>query len=379
MIHNSSVLSAEFSPDGKSVVAAGIDRVVRIWEEFTANPILAVGSPTIASASNIALNAVAFSPDGKVVITGGADYRVRLWNTERLGSPDYVNPDWMAILGSCVNSISFSPDGSKILVGTEIGVVRILDRSNGQPVGADITDNQALTATTFSRDGHQIITVGHGAEATIWDASSRAAVGHLKHEGGVWTVAYSNDGKLIITGGDERIVKVWNSQTNQVVGTLEHVTGSVRRAIFSPDDRNIITGTVDGSAFVWPRSIWEGKSKETPRRLGGHASAITALGFSKDGRWLLTASNDGTVRIWETETWTSLFELRLHGGGVNSAMFDPSRSSSPFGERIVTASEDGTSLIYTCESCSPLDTLRKLVGIRIRRQLNDDEKERYVR
>lgn len=379
MIHNSAVLSAEFSPDGKSVVAAGIDRVVRIWEEFTANPILAVGSPTIAGVSNIALSAVAFSPDGKVVVTGGADYRVRLWNADRIGSPNYVNPEWQAILGSCVNSVSFTPDGSKILVGTEIGAARILDRSNGQAVGADMTDNQALTTTTLSPDGNRIITAGHGAQATIWDASSRASVGHLKHEGGLWTVAYSNDGKLIITGGDERIVRIWNSQTNQVVGTLEHVTGSVRRAIFSPDDRNIITGTVDGSAFVWPRSIWEGKSKENPRRLGGHSSAINALGFSKDGRWLLTASNDGTVRIWETLTWTSLFELRLHGAGVNSAVFDPSRSSSPLGERLVTASEDGTSLIYTCESCSPLGTLRKLVGERIRRELNDDEKERYVR
>lgn len=377
MNHNSAVLSAEFSPDGKSVVAAGIDRVVRIWEEFTANPILAVGSPTIASA--IALNAVAFSPDGKAVVTGGADYRVRLWNTDRLGSPNYINPEWLANAGSCVNSVSFSPDGSKILVGTEIGVVRVLDRSSGQPVGADVTDNQALTGATFSPDGNRIITVGHGAQATIWDASTRQSTGHLKHEGGLWSVAYSNDGKLIITGGDERVVRIWNSQTNQVIGTLEHVTGSVRRAIFSRDDQNIITGTVDGSAFVWPRSMWGGKSKENPRRLGGHSAAITSLAFSKDGKWLLTASNDGTVRIWETDTWTSLFELRLHGGGVNSAMFDPSRSGSPFGERVVTAGEDGTSLIYTCESCAPLETLRKMVGERIKRELTDDEKERYVR
>ena len=379
MLHNSSVLSAEFSPDGKSVVATGIDRSVRIWEDFAVNPVLAVGYPVAQGATGRPLFSAAFSPDGKVVATGGAEQRVRLWNTERLGSPTYTEPEWIVTVGGPIRSLSFSPDGSKLLVASEDGVARVLNRAKGERVGADMTDQQPLASATFNPDGTRIVTVGTGSTASVWDAGSRASLGHLKHPGAVLTVAYSNDGKLIVTGGDDRTARVWNAQTNDLVATLTHAAGIVRKAIFSPDGQNIITGTVDGSAFVWPRSIWDSKSKENPRRLGGHAASINGLAFSKDGKWLLSASNDGTVRVWETEGWTSLFELRLHGGSVFTAMFDPSRSASPFGERFVTASGDGTSLIFTCETCGPIESLRKLISERIKRDLSVDEKERYVR
>ena len=379
MLHNSAVLSAEFSPDGKSVIATGIDRVVRIWEDFKVNPVLAVGAPSVAGTPNMGMNAAAFSPDGKTVAIGGADRHLRLWNAERLGSPTYFNPEWKATFGSCVKSISFSPDGSRILVAAEEGTARVLNASTGEPDGSDMVDVQALSEATFSPDGNRIVTVGPGAQATIWDAASRKVITHLKHKSGLSTVAYSNDGKFIITGGDDRVVRIWSAQTKGMVGSLENAAGTVRKAIFSPDNNNIVAGTSDGSTFVWPRSIWDGKSRENPRRLGGHASAINGLAFSRDGRWLLTASNDGTVRVWETAMWTSLFELRLHGAGVNSVMFDPSRSSSPSGERFVTTSDDGTSLIFTCETCAPVESLRKMISERIRRDLNDTERERYVR
>ncbi len=190
-------------------------------------------------------------------------------------------------------------------------------------------------------------------------------------------VAYSHNGNLIVTAGSDQTAKIWHAQTREMVASLDHSVGPVRKAAFSPDDSVVVTGTGDGSAWVWERSDWGKGASAKPRRLGGHASSVNSISFSKDGAWLVTASSDGTVRIWDTATWTSLFELRLHGGAVFSASFDPTRAGSQSGERVVTASGDGTSLIYTCEACRPVDSLRELVRDRVKRTLTPEEKVRF--
>ena len=45
----------------------------------------------------------------------------------------------------------------------------------------------------------------------------------------------------------------------------------------------------------------------------------------------------------------------MHADFVNAVSF------SPNGKRILSASDDSTAKIYPCETCVPLDQLRKLV------------------
>ena len=74
--------------------------------------------------------------------------------------------------------------------------------------------------------------------------------------------------------------------------------------------------------------------------------------FSPDGERVVTASGDGTARIWDAESGAQLATLRGHEGCVNSAAF------SPDGERVVTASDDGTARIWDADSGAQLETLR---------------------
>ncbi|MCB8925159.1 MAG: hypothetical protein H6652_05985 [Ardenticatenaceae bacterium] len=75
---------------------------------------------------------------------------------------------------------------------------------------------------------------------------------------------------------------------------------------------------------------------QTPYRtsLRGHKDAVWSATFSPDGERIVTASSDGTVRMWDL-VGNELAVLSGHGGWVRSATF------SPNGERIVTAT-DGT-------------------------------------
>jgi hypothetical protein len=74
--------------------------------------------------------------------------------------------------------------------------------------------------------------------------------------------------------------------------------------------------------------------------MSGHKGHVSRAAFSPDGQRIVTASHDGTACIWDGRTGQLIAELHGHTGGVWSAAF------SPDGERIVTASHDGTACIW---------------------------------
>ncbi len=72
----------------------------------------------------------------------------------------------------------------------------------------------------------------------------------------------------------------------------------------------------------------------------GHTNSILSLGFSPDGERLVSASMDGSARVWDTGSWAELLVLSGHTGAVTSAAF------SPDGTRIGTASQDGSAKLW---------------------------------
>jgi WD40 repeat protein len=68
--------------------------------------------------------------------------------------------------------------------------------------------------------------------------------------------------------------------------------------------------------------------------------------FSPDARFFATAGRDSVVRLWDTETVEEIAQFKGHSGFVNSIAF------SPDGKTLLSASDDGTARIYTCEECA---------------------------
>jgi WD40 repeat protein len=83
-----------------------------------------------------------------------------------------------------------------------------------------------------------------------------------------------------------------------------------------------------------------------------HAGIVSSPVFSPDGERIVTASSDGTARLWDATSGAELHVLRGHEGTVSSPAF------SPDGERVVTASEDGTARLWDVASGEELHVLR---------------------
>jgi hypothetical protein len=79
-----------------------------------------------------------------------------------------------------------------------------------------------------------------------------------------------------------------------------------------------------------------------------HKEVITAVSFSPSGDRVVTASEDGTARIWKADGSGEPVILEGHTGRVYAASFSPS------GDRVVTASRDRTARICSLLSASNL-------------------------
>jgi WD40 repeat protein len=112
--HQGDVTSAEFSPDGKSVVTTATDGTARVWDVATGRP-----RHVLYGGRAVAVHAAAFSPDGKWLVTAADDWTARIWDAA-------TGTEWLTLTGhqGPVFAAEFSPDGQRVYTASADGTVR---------------------------------------------------------------------------------------------------------------------------------------------------------------------------------------------------------------------------------------------------------------
>jgi WD40 repeat protein len=102
-LHESYLLDAAFSPDGKRVVTASGDQTARVWDARSRQALV------VLRGHEGRVYSAAFSPDGELVVTGSIDGTVRIWDA-RTGKA------YVVLRGDTgpVYSVAFSPQGDLV-------------------------------------------------------------------------------------------------------------------------------------------------------------------------------------------------------------------------------------------------------------------------
>jgi hypothetical protein len=85
--------------------------------------------------------------------------------------------------------------------------------------------------------------------------------------------------------------------------------------------------------------------------LEGHTGPVVSASFSPDGQRVVSASDDGTARVWRADGSGTPMVLRGHEKPVRTAAF------SPDGKLLASAGDDGNLILWSVEKTESLETL----------------------
>jgi WD40 repeat protein len=258
---------------------------------------------------------VAYEPDGGTVVVAGDDGTMRLWE------PESGNVRTIDAGQGPLRAVAISPDGRETATAGEDGTVRVWDAS-GQPDRVLRGHQGGVNALAFRPDGRSLASAGDDGTVRIWRVSDGRARVIRAHEGGALSVAFSPDGRRLASGGADSTVRVWRADGTRAA-VLSGAVNVVAAVAFSPDGRRLAGGDGDGTVRIWTLGAGQGRPLVLRASQAGGALSVA---FSPDGRHMLTSGSDGTVRVWEADG-TALTTLRGHEGQVQRARFSPDGSS----------------------------------------------------
>ena len=291
-VHEESLISVAFSPDGNTLASADVTGV-KLWD-------VATKENTITLAVERSGKSVAFSPDG-MLLAFGAGTNIKLWNTmtnENVATLEGHEDD--------VVSIAFSPDGKTLVSGAWDGIVKLWDVATKENIdtfgGHDTLVLEGWfggfhTPVSFSPDGTRLA-FGAGANIKLRDMTTNENIRTLHgDEVAVISVAFSPDGKTLAStgrGSFYREVKLWDIETKEDTITLEvDSRAGVATAAFSPDGTTLAFGTGHNI------KLWDMTTNGDIHTLHGHENTVISVAFSPNGNTLASGAGDGTVKLWD--------------------------------------------------------------------------------
>jgi WD40 repeat protein len=314
--HSENIVSIKFSPDGLKILTGSYDRTARLWDRK--GKVLQVFKGNTGG-----ILSVAFSPDGRNILTGSNDNNAKLWDKD--GNELQIFKGH----GDVIRSVEFSPDGNTVITGSGDQTARLWNLY-GNPLQIFKGHAGEVIAKYFP-DGKTILTASTDKSVKLWTIQNNTLQIFKGHGSGVSSVAFSNNGKTILTGSVDGTARLWNQDGN-LIQILSDTT-PILSAAFSPDENSVLTGSNDNIAKLWDL---HGK---VIKKLSGHNSSIYAVAFSPDARTILTGSYDRTARLWDSDGKT-LQILRGHTSTVMSVAY------SPDSKYILTGSRDYTAILW---------------------------------
>jgi WD40 repeat protein len=369
--HDRAVLHAEFSPDSTRVVTTSEDGTVRLWTVHGQAP------TTVLSGHSEAVRQVEFSTDGTRLLTASEDNTARLWEV-----PQGQELQRFAGHQQGVELVRLSPDGRRLVTVDAMRTTRLWDSQSGmliavlvEPAPAELVGQDTGDVdVAFSPDSRLVATASNDTTVHLWNAANgKRLPGFAGHIDKVHAVSFSPaDGRYLVTASDDNSARLWDVARRQALVVLPHEK-PVQYAVFSPSGEQLITVAPGMPVAVWHMPELQAERHAEPLSLPcpGHQKEVSHAAVNRAGSHLITTADDGTVCLFENEQGTfhlrrSFFHRMLGGRGFWWWRSPRGRSTrreipgikhatfSPDGQRLLTASKDGTIRLWDTATGRPL-------------------------
>jgi RNA polymerase sigma factor (sigma-70 family) len=330
--HGDAVSFAAYTPDGKAIVTAGRDRVVRLWD-------LASGQEVRRFAWDDA------EPDGKPEPSedGAAQKREQQY--------------WDDTARSC--QAALSADG-RIVAASRGGAVCLWETAGGKKLRQLQTGQKRLLQLAFAADGKSLLTLGPGQATAVWDVATgkrvRSSEGKpVPHY--LTPTALIESQLAVVSPGLKYLasgtrdnkgiswIHIQDLATDRPLPPIRTTPGIFALA-FSADDKTLVWETPEAGIVV--ADVTTGRELRRLKPAGRNDSPTSqdsalALALSPDGKQLAVSWMSNTIELWDLAAGKSI----LPAGKVTGEQYDqhstnwwnlvvrPALAFSPDGKKLV--------------------------------------------
>jgi len=398
-----SVRLVAVSPDG-----------TQLWNAETGVAIKNVAEPD--EMSHLRCESVSLSPNGRLLAVGTHEGDVTVWDvdTRELLWQTAAHRGWL-------RAVAFTSNGATLATGGDDHTIRLWDSITGMPHATLGRQRESVEAVAFSQDGHTITTISENGTARLWRISPPRCERREVHPSGVlalgaprnpdtarnlWNIgastlptntevpngfsiaAISPDGSLIAMNLPAGYISIWNRVTRKLQSTMQNAQVCWGTPSFSPDNRYLVTGDVNGlrvcvfdigngeiskelatdnetvefafSSDVrllavghvgFSVTLWNVRTGKRKRLMHIDRDSVSALAFAPDGK-SLAVGTDYEATVWLKSLTRGRKNIRLEGHTDNIRSID----FSPDGTRIATGAQDGSVRLWEPDSGKLLAT-----------------------
>ncbi|TNE85709.1 MAG: hypothetical protein EP330_24980, partial [Deltaproteobacteria bacterium] len=226
------------------------------------------------------------SDDGRTLVTAGYDDTVRLWDLET-GEGRILGEH-----GDDVKFVAFGHDG-RVWSASRDRTARIWDPSTGEFIALEGHGSRIEGATLHPTEPW-FVTASDDGSVWMWDDQGSPIKRFDGHGGPVEAVTFSPDGRILATAGSTGRVGLWDFVTGEGQWVEVH-EDDIRSMTFSADGRYLASASRDGTVGV---VTVEGLAV---RRYAGHAHEVRRVGWVGE-RALVSGARDGELLLWDLDS-----------------------------------------------------------------------------
>jgi WD40 repeat protein len=359
--HDGPITALAFSPDGRTLVTAGLDNRLIVWDTGSAKVL-----ETLQTGAAGVIEDLAVTQGARTAYSAGRDGAVLIWDLE--GSRRFERP--LRLPGReplAGRQLVVSGSGRSFAAVDRDGTIATFDGHSLRPEARiRLGGGARALAAALSPDGRTLAVTDRRGRLQFWDVRTREPLGEpvYAHAYEAQAVRFSADGRWLVTGGFDPILRLWDARTRRLAnsldiagaadlslnprGTLLAVTlseqnfaggleirsvpdlGIVRRVPaprgtvgrFTPNGRWLVYGDREGRVWTYDTRTW--KPRGRPLDIG---SPVLTADVSPDGRTLATSSVDGRVGLWDLAVGRAIGGDPLRGSGdlVGAGFIDGGR------------------------------------------------------
>jgi WD40 repeat protein len=299
--HGNAVTALAVAADGKTVVSAGRDETLRVWDLATGKEVRHWQRDD-NSGSTFSVYALALSSDGqRLAAASNATGRVTVWDPAT-GQP-------LRTLDAAIGPqafVGFLDAGDTLLLQRD-RTCQVFDVNTGTERGSFKLENPDETVRrkekegphclALSPDASLLLTAQAGGSVRAWDVAEGVEAYAIEGDGDPVSAAAVSPGNRLYAWATTRgQLHVNKASGDELYHLAPDGNYSIDALTFSPDGKQIACG---GGGVL---CILAADSGREIHRIDAHGDGVTCLAYTPDGGLLVSGGYDSCIRVWDVRS-----------------------------------------------------------------------------